>query len=87
MYIDVLGPIQDLHREVPVSVFSYFLPKGKKFASGKKKAFSILAKIFALLLLTFGQVYIIARNSPKYFCLFKVGCLLFRATGVINLNL
>jgi hypothetical protein len=40
---------------VSVSVFSYFLPKGKKFASGKKKAFSILAKIFALLLLTFKQ--------------------------------
>jgi hypothetical protein len=41
-----------------VSVFSYFLPKGKKFARGKKKAFSILAKIFALLLLTFTQVKI-----------------------------
>jgi hypothetical protein len=34
------------------------LPKGKKFASGKKKAFSILAKFFALLLLTFAQVKI-----------------------------
>jgi hypothetical protein len=34
------------------------LPKGKNFASGKKKAFSILAKIFALLLLTFTQVKI-----------------------------
>jgi hypothetical protein len=44
--------------EKPVSVFSYFLPKSKKFASGKKKAFSILAKIFALLLLTFAQAKI-----------------------------
>jgi hypothetical protein len=42
----------------PVSVFSYFLPKGKKFASGKKKAFSILAKNFALLVLAFAEVKI-----------------------------